>query len=92
MSEKPNPEVIRPIPDRCQMHGRALLVPVKPVGEERHVWICIVCVTEGYWNDDITEKVQKNWPEQFKLGPLALKEHLRKEQGSTVKRKGATGV
>lgn len=91
MSKKPNPDVIRPIPDRCQMHGKTLYLPVKPDGHAHYIWICVVCVCEDYLNDDITGKIRKDWPEQLKLGPLALREHLKKETGG-VKRKGATGV
>jgi hypothetical protein len=86
-----NHDVIRPLPDRCQMHGRTLYVPVTPEGEEQPNWICIVCVTEHYWNEDITEKVKKLWPAQFKLGTQALREHLLAHSGG-IKRKGASGV
>lgn len=91
MSKKPNPEVIRPIPDRCSLHGKVLTVPVMPNTYDHHIWICVVCVVNRMWNDDITEKVQKTWPAEFKQGPLALREHLKKVQGG-VRRKGATGV
>ena len=91
MEKKPDPGIIRPMADRCQIHRRTLFVPVKPESYAKHIWICIDCVHEGYWNDDITEKVRKNWPAEFSAGPAALKEFLKKESGG-VKRKGATGV
>lgn len=89
--KKPDPAVIRPLPDRCGLHGKVLTVPVKPEKHDHHIWICIVCVVNGMWNDDITEKTRKNWPEHFREGPLALKVFEKKESGN-VRRKGATGV
>lgn len=91
MNEKPDPKVIRPLPDRCQMHSKTLFVPAKPEGYPYHIWICVVCVREGYWNEDITGKIKAAWPEEYRLGPEALREHLKKEQAG-AKRKGATGV
>jgi hypothetical protein len=84
-------KVIRPLPDRCQIHKRTLFVPVKPPEYSYHIWICIECVKEGYWRDDLTEDIRKNWPAEFSAGPDALKEYLKKESGG-AKRKGATGV
>lgn len=91
MSKNPDPEVIRPIEGHCGLHGKVLDIPVKPLQYDYHIWICIVCVVNGMWNEDITEKVRKNWPTEFKLGPLALREHLKKAEPKT-KRKGATGA
>lgn len=90
MSGKPQTHGPQPQPGRCGLHGKVLEVPVK-MQQQDGGWICIVCIVNLLWNDEVTKQVQKNWPMEFKLGPLAL-QHYEKTQGGGVKRKGATGV
>lgn len=89
--KKPNPAIIRPMPGRCGLHGKVLDVPVKPENYNHHVWICIVCVTKDFYNEDITGKIRKDWPTEFRFGAEALAEFQKKEKGE-AKRKGATGA
>lgn len=91
MVKTPDSSIIKPIPDRCQIHRKTLFVPAKPMDYDHYIWICIECVVDGYWNDDITKKVRESWPEQFRLGSKALREHLKIVDGG-VKRKGGSGV
>lgn len=88
-----SPDVWRPIPGRCNLHGKTLDVPIEVNvdGKDGYRWICIVCVEKRFWNDEIFEQVSKNWPEELKLGPLARQAYDHKASGG-VKRKGATGV
>lgn len=90
---KRNPEVWRPVPGRCNLHGKTLDVPidVNVDGKDSCRWICIVCVEKRLWNDEIFAQVKKNWPTELNLGPLARQAFDHKEAGG-VKRKGGTGV